>query len=104
MTIDHKIPLARHGSNELSNLVLACHSCNMRKGTMIAEEFLASDLVSERRISVIGQMMAHNHEAILFTKEGNWSCLCGKVGTAKDVPKNTSCTLTRYGVFYRPTG
>ena len=31
-TIDHIIPLAEGGSNDLSNLALACFHCNRRKG------------------------------------------------------------------------
>lgn len=30
--VDHQIPLVKGGSNEYSNLVLACPPCNMRKG------------------------------------------------------------------------
>ena len=40
--IDHKTPISRGGSNELSNLHLTCGKCNMVKGTMTHEEFLAS--------------------------------------------------------------
>ena len=39
LTIDHKIPLSKNGSNELDNLVLACFSCNVRKGTKSYNEF-----------------------------------------------------------------
>ena len=39
-TIDHKVPLARGGTNDISNLVPACGSCNSRKGTKTAKEFL----------------------------------------------------------------
>lgn len=31
-TLDHRIPLARGGSNLLDNLVLACRPCNQRRG------------------------------------------------------------------------
>jgi hypothetical protein len=31
--IDHVIPRSRGGSNDLSNLVLCCRSCNSSKGT-----------------------------------------------------------------------
>ena len=37
--IDHIVPVARGGSNEIQNLTLACPTCNMRKHTSTAEEF-----------------------------------------------------------------
>ena len=40
LTIDHKTPLSRGGSNELTNLVPACRSCNRNKGTKTAEEWI----------------------------------------------------------------
>lgn len=39
-TIDHVVPRARGGSNSVSNLVLACMSCNMIKGSNTLESFL----------------------------------------------------------------
>jgi hypothetical protein len=34
--VEHIIPLFRQGTNEESNLALACRSCNLRKGTYIS--------------------------------------------------------------------
>ena len=39
--LEHKIPLARGGTNDLDNLCLSCPTCNHRKGQKTAEEFLA---------------------------------------------------------------
>lgn len=33
--VDHVLPLARGGTNELSNLALSCRDCNAKKGTKI---------------------------------------------------------------------
>lgn len=37
--IEHIVPLARGGSDDLSNLTLACGACNSRKGKKTASEF-----------------------------------------------------------------
>ena len=39
LQIEHIVPKARGGSNRVNNLTLACAPCNLRKGTMTAEEF-----------------------------------------------------------------
>lgn len=38
--VDHYIPLSRGGSNAASNIVLACASCNFRKGDRMPEDFI----------------------------------------------------------------
>lgn len=39
-TVDHKQPLSRGGTHEMSNLYMACEDCNKRKGSMTEAEFL----------------------------------------------------------------
>ena len=39
LQVEHIVPKARGGSNRVSNLTLACESCNKRKGNRTAEEF-----------------------------------------------------------------
>jgi hypothetical protein len=39
LQVEHIVPQARHGSNRVSNLTLACQPCNDAKGTRTAEEF-----------------------------------------------------------------
>lgn len=39
LQVEHIHPKARHGSNRISNLTLACETCNNRKGTKTAAEF-----------------------------------------------------------------
>jgi 5-methylcytosine-specific restriction endonuclease McrA len=38
--IEHKIPLSRGGTSDISNIVLSCAKCNHSKGTKTDEEFL----------------------------------------------------------------
>ena len=40
-TIDHKIPLARGGTNDPDNICCACKRCNVRKGTRTERKFFA---------------------------------------------------------------
>ncbi len=42
LEIEHIIPKSKGGSNGVSNLTLACHDCNKKKGNMPVEQFLAS--------------------------------------------------------------
>jgi 5-methylcytosine-specific restriction endonuclease McrA len=44
---DHRVPLARGGTNFIDNILPACRTCNARKHTMTEEEFRAL-LAAER--------------------------------------------------------
>jgi 5-methylcytosine-specific restriction endonuclease McrA len=43
LELDHVQPRSKHGSNRVSNLTLACVSCNQRKGNRDVREFLQDD-------------------------------------------------------------
>lgn len=45
MTISHRIPLSRGGSNAYENLKLACRTCNLMVGNLTFPEFV--DKVTE---------------------------------------------------------
>jgi 5-methylcytosine-specific restriction endonuclease McrA len=40
LTVDHLVPIAKGGSNELSNLVAACEECNKDKGSLRHTEYM----------------------------------------------------------------
>jgi 5-methylcytosine-specific restriction endonuclease McrA len=50
---DHRIPLNRGGSNEISNILPACRHCNRRKHRRTEEEFRAL-LQAERAAELLG--------------------------------------------------
>jgi HNH endonuclease. len=37
--VEHIVPKSRGGTDRVSNLTIACHECNQKKGNMTAEEF-----------------------------------------------------------------
>lgn len=39
-TLDHVVPVAAGGKDELSNFVIACGSCNSRKGALPLQAFV----------------------------------------------------------------
>lgn len=41
LSADHYIPLSRGGDRSYSNVVASCKTCNVRKGHMLPEEFIA---------------------------------------------------------------
>ncbi len=52
LEVDHLCPRSRGGSDRVSNLIMACHECNLRKGNRSIEEFLKdSPLILERLLA-----------------------------------------------------
>jgi len=47
LQIEHRVPLARGGANDLDNIIPACAPCNLRKGTLTDEEFFT--LIADRQ-------------------------------------------------------
>ena len=43
---EHKVPLVRAGSDNIENIALSCRSCNSRKCSMTAVEFLAKNRIA----------------------------------------------------------
>jgi hypothetical protein len=47
LEVDHVIPRVRGGSDKISNLVIACRTCNQEKGSRTAEEYGFPDIQKE---------------------------------------------------------
>lgn len=56
LTLDHWVPKSQGGSNRVRNLVLACATCNRRKGDKPAEVYLTS-------VQLAGRVLAIEREA-----------------------------------------
>ena len=54
--VEHMIPKAKGGSNRIDNLTLSCHSCNQKKGTLTAEEFIKQTLPVEKAAKKLKQL------------------------------------------------
>ena len=61
LQIEHIVCRARHGSNRLSNLALACEPCNVKKGTQDLREFLKGD--PPRLARILAQVKAPLRDA-----------------------------------------
>ncbi|WP_424139368.1 HNH endonuclease [Roseomonas chloroacetimidivorans] len=59
LTADHMLPLSRGGSNDPSNVVPACRSCNCTKRTRTPLEFLAGLSAPPRCRNPLEEPMAH---------------------------------------------
>lgn len=50
LEVEHIVPRSRGGSSRGSNLTLACHPCNTRKGTQTAAEFGCPEIQTQARV------------------------------------------------------
>jgi 5-methylcytosine-specific restriction endonuclease McrA len=56
LELDHIHPRSKHGSNRVSNLILACHPCNQRKGNQDIHVFLRDE--PERLAHILSRLKA----------------------------------------------
>jgi len=75
LNIDHIHPKARGGADRVSNLTMACVSCNQTKGSRPVQEFLAHD--PEHLASVLAQAKAplRDAAAVNSTRWALWRAL-----------------------------
>lgn len=61
MTLDHIVPLAMNGEDDVRNLQCTCESCNLFKGSVLPEDFM--DRINE---IFWYQMEKKNHRNLLW--------------------------------------
>jgi 5-methylcytosine-specific restriction endonuclease McrA len=61
LQVEHIVPLARNGSNRISNLTLACKECNQEKGCRDIREYLEDD--SKRLTRILSHTKASLKDA-----------------------------------------
>jgi len=73
--IDHQDPVIKGGTDDVSNLVIACKDCNYEKGVRGLEEFrkkiierFRDDFLSKSRYGIIGNWHRYCHSQI----EAEW--------------------------------
>jgi hypothetical protein len=68
LQVEHIYPRAKGGSNRISNLCLACHSCNQKKGTKNIEQFLAKKPEILKRILAQAKRPLKDAAAVNLTR------------------------------------
>jgi 5-methylcytosine-specific restriction endonuclease McrA len=72
LEIDHIHPRSKGGSDRVSNLTLACRSCNQRKGAQSIEDFLAKDPKRLTRIQAQRKVPLHDASVVNSTRWALW--------------------------------
>ena len=67
LEIEHIIPKVRGGSNRISNLTIACHKCNQKKGSLTAEEFGYPNIQAQAKKSLRSATFMNLVYSRLFT-------------------------------------
>jgi 5-methylcytosine-specific restriction endonuclease McrA len=75
MEIDHIHPRSEGGSDRVSNLTIACHDCNQRKGNMPLEQFLAKKPELARKIMARAKAPLKDAAAVNSTRWALWRLL-----------------------------
>ena len=75
LQVEHLIPKGSGGSDRVSNLALACESCNAAKGNQTVEAYLAHDPVRRDRILQQAQQPLRDAAAVNATRWAIWEML-----------------------------
>ena len=86
LEIDHIHPRSRGGSHRVSNLVIACRTCNQKKGNRDVAEFLARDPQRLARIEAQSKAPLRDVSAVNSTR---WALYAALKGTGLPVEVGT---------------
>ncbi|MHB8409986.1 MAG: RNA-guided endonuclease IscB [Acidiferrobacterales bacterium] len=75
LEVDHIQPVSKGGSNRVSNLTLACHDCNQRKGNSPIEHFLAKKPEVLKRIQTLATTPLKDAAAVNATQNALFKAL-----------------------------
>ena len=75
LEIDHIHPKSKGGSDRVSNLAIACHGCNQRKGNSPIEQFLADRPEHARKIRAQAKVPLKDAAAVNSTRWALWNRL-----------------------------
>ena len=99
LEIEHIVPRANGGSNRVSNLTLACHCCNQKKGAMSIEKFLHNKPATLKLIKSQMKTPLKDTAAVNSTRWKLWRTLSSlKLPVACGSGGQTKWNRMRFGV------
>lgn len=95
--VEHMLPKAKGGSNRIDNLTLSCHSCNQKKGTLTAEEFIKQTLPAEKVAKKLKQLSKEKRlfKYMAHMNATRWT-LYDAINDKYPNVKMTYCYITKY--------
>jgi len=98
LEIEHLIPKSRGGSDRVSNLTIACHECNQKKGNMTAEEFNHPEIQTQAKKPLKDAAMLNTTRWTLYNnlKETGLPIECGTGARTKKQRLERGLPKTHY--------
>jgi 5-methylcytosine-specific restriction endonuclease McrA len=90
LEVEHLVPKGRGGSDRVSNLTIACHDCNQRKGNQTAVEFGFPHLMNVAQTPLKDAAAVNSVRWALYERLGATS-LCVEAGSGGRTKYNRMC-------------